>query len=199
MLNRRTILFGLVIVSLAVSLLCWQGDEPGSSSWLQAQDGEKTPKLPPLVIDRSAPLLLDEPAKKDGEDKQFLNINQSCFVCHDNYRTEPMAVWHAKESVGCIDCHGPSLAHRNDEDNITPPDKMYPLAEIDKSCADCHDTHDAPAKEVIARWQERCPGKTDLSEIACTDCHGYHRLEKRVVRWNKMTGELLLNTPAKTQ
>jgi formate-dependent nitrite reductase cytochrome c552 subunit len=108
-----------------------------------------------------------------------------------------MAVWHAKEEVGCMDCHGPSLAHRNDEDNITPPDKMFPPGAIDESCGECHDSHDVPAVKVIARWQARCPKKTDAATVVCTDCHGHHRLEKRVVRWNKETGELLLNTSEK--
>ena len=107
-----------------------------------------------------------------------------------------MAVSHAKEDVSCIDCHGASLAHRNDEDNITPPDKMYAFAKIEAGCqADCHDTHDAPAREVLKRWQERCPEKTDFTQVVCTDCHGYHRLPRRTVRWNKETGELLMRAP----
>jgi len=165
---------------------------------LRADETEapKPSKLPPLVIDRSAPLLLDENSAKPGEDQSFLNINQSCFVCHENYRTEPMVVMHAKESTGCIDCHGPSLAHRNDEDNITPPDIMFPADEIEDGCAECHDTHDAPARDVLTRWQERCPEKKDFATILCTDCHGHHRLEKRVVRWDKKTGELIMKDPA---
>ena len=158
-----------------------------------AKPPAKAPPLPALKVDKSAPLLLDEPAAKEAKSEAFLRINDACFVCHGNYREEPMAVSHAKEDVSCIDCHGASLAHRNDEDNITPPDKMYPLAKIDAGClAECHDTHDAPAREVLKRWQERCPQKTDFTQIVCTDCHGDHRLPRRTVRWNKATGELLM-------
>jgi formate-dependent nitrite reductase cytochrome c552 subunit len=142
-----------------------------------------------LVIDRS--LLLDD-AAEEKPDRSFLKVNQACYVCHGNYEEEPLAVIHAKEGVGCADCHGKSFAHRNDEDNITPPDVMYPLEAIDEACQECHDTHDASARDVIARWQQRCPEKMDASTLVCTDCHGQHRLKMRVVRWNKKTGELII-------
>ena len=161
-----------------------------------AKPPAKAPPLPALKVDKSAPLLLDEPAAKEAKSEAFLRINDACFVCHGNYREEPMAVSHAKEDVSCIDCHGASLAHRNDEDNITPPDKMYPFTKIEAGCqADCHDTHDAPAREVLKRWQERCPQKTDYAQIVCTDCHGFHRLARRSVRWDKDTGALLMRAP----
>ncbi len=57
--------------------------------------------------------------------------------------------------MGCIDCHGQSFPHRNDEDNITPPDKMYPLDEIEKMCADCHDGHDAAARKQKGSANQR--------------------------------------------
>jgi hypothetical protein len=69
---------------------------------------------------------------------------------------------------------------------------MYTAADIAPACAKCHETHDAPAVEVIARWQERCPAKTDPKELVCMDCHGQHRLKFRTVWWNKKTGELII-------
>jgi hypothetical protein len=54
------------------------------------------------------------------------------------------------------------------------------------------------AREVLARWRERCPEKTEIKSIVCTDCHGYHRLARRTVRWNKKTGELLLRQESST-
>jgi predicted CXXCH cytochrome family protein len=150
------------------------------------------------VVDKSAPLLLDEP--KDAasmKGKEFLTINNACFVCHNNYSEEELVIEHAKEKTGCVDCHGQSFAHRDDEDNVTPPDKMYPLKKIDAACQECHDTHDAPARKVLARWQERCPQKTEFATIVCTDCHGHHRLAKRTVRWDKETGALISATKEK--
>ena len=47
----------------------------------------------------------------------------------------------------CVKCHGQSIEHRNDEDNITPPDTIFPGRRINASCEKCHEGHDvAPAK-----------------------------------------------------
>ncbi len=144
---------------------------------------------PPLSIEH----LLDEKLPEAPKDKdKILADNSSCYVCHGNYEVEPMALIHAKEDVGCADCHGQSHEHRNDEDNITPPDKMFAGSGIERNCKECHETHDAPAEKVIARWQERCPAKSDPDELLCTDCHGTHRLTFRTVWWNKKTGELVV-------
>jgi formate-dependent nitrite reductase cytochrome c552 subunit len=120
-------------------------------------------------------------------------------VCHTNYETEELAVVHAQHDVGCVDCHGKSYDHRNDEDNITPPDIMFASDQIDTGCAECHETHDAPARKVVARWQERCPAKTDPKQLVCTDCHGHHRLAFRTVVWDKKTRKLILNKAAQSE
>jgi hypothetical protein len=154
---------------------------------------EKPKPLPALKVDKNAPLLLDTPAetKPPGTGKGPKADNHACFVCHTNYQDEWMAVEHANANVGCVKCHGESIAHRNDENNITPPDIMYPAEGIDTACVKCHETHNAPAKKVLARWKERCAAKTDFNLLICTDCHGDHRLKLRSVRWDKKTGKLL--------
>jgi cytochrome c3-like protein len=144
---------------------------------------------PPLSIEHLLGEKLPEASKDEDE---ILADNGSCYVCHGNYEEEPFALLHAKEDVGCADCHGESHDHRNDEDNITPPEKMYAAADIGPACAKCHETHDAPAVKVIARWRERCPAKTDAEKLVCTDCHGRHRLKFRTVWWDKKTGELVV-------
>ena len=163
---------------------------------LSVLSGLQAAELPPLKVDRSAPLLLlDEPAEKPELKSPHggpVADNSACYVCHGNYDGEELVVAHGKEGTGCIDCHGESIEHRNDEDNITPPDQMYALEDVDSMCADCHDMHDAPARKVIERWQERCPAKTDPKEIVCTDCHFQHRLPFRTVWWDKETGELVV-------
>lgn len=168
-----------------------------SSPQRSARAQEKPAPLKPLKIDRSAPLLLPSAAPAPQPDPWDgpvgpLADNSSCFVCHGNYSEEELATTHAKSNVGCIKCHGESLAHRNDENNTTPPDTMYPASAIDSACLDCHDDHDASARDVLARWRERCPEKTDPATVVCTDCHGHHRLTRRTVRWNKETKELIL-------
>lgn len=194
-MNTRLSVFGLITLTTIALVAFLPGPALRQAALVPnsyaAEPQDSGDELPPLVIDKSSPLLLEEPSGK--EDKKFLRINQSCFVCHDNYQDEPLMLVHAKEEIGCVDCHGESVAHRNDEDNITPPDLMYPLDEIDDACQVCHDSHDAPAEKIIARWQARCPEERDVEKIACTDCHGRHRLKARSVRWDKSTGKLIVN------
>jgi hypothetical protein len=159
------------------------------------QEDTSASSLPPLVVDTGAPLLLDDPPEAAGYSTTPAALvvadNSSCFVCHANYMEEELATQHAVQNLGCENCHGKSIAHKNDENNTTPPDVMFPADKIDAACMQCHLTHDAPAAKVIARWRERCPDKTDPATIVCTDCHGNHRLKIRTVRWDKRTGKLL--------
>lgn len=153
--------------------------------------------LTPLMVDKDAPLLLDEPSESEKASGSAATSaaanNTPCFVCHANYNAEPLAVRHAAANVGCVDCHGKSTAHCNDENNTTPPDIMYPAKQIDRSCQKCHATHDVSAVKVVAAWQQRHPNKTEPKTIVCTDCHGDHRLRLRSIRWDKKTGKLIRN------
>jgi formate-dependent nitrite reductase cytochrome c552 subunit len=89
---------------------------------------------------------------------------------------EEMAKVHLKEEITCVKCHGLSAAHANDENiGATKPDITYRREQIDASCRKCHETHDAPATQVIARWQEIGSPRTFS---ACTDCHGTHKIEQ---------------------
>lgn len=97
---------------------------------------------------------------------------------------EKLAVTHAKADVSCEDCHGPSDAHCSDEDNITPPDKMFAKDKINPSCLHCHNDTIKKTDIHIAVLA----GKLDKS---CTDCHGKHRMSHRTRKWNKDTGELI--------
>lgn len=117
--------------------------------------------------------------------------NDVCLVCHLDYEEEPMVVTHARGGIGCADCHGSSWDHADDEGHEIAPEIMYPLSAIDPACRKCHATHEATAREILARWQECCTGKRDPAKAVCTDCHGRHRLERRTVRWNRTTGELV--------
>lgn len=191
-------LAGLIVGALAIGSLSglWPAGSPAGAISLAAETaaggGPSGSSLPPLEVDPGAPQLLEEPRPvAQSPPRGPVADNQACFVCHANYQDEPLAQWHAKANVGCVDCHGPSHAHRNDENNITPPDVMYARDRIDRCCAECHDYHDVPARQVIARWQKRCPQRTDPKDIVCTDCHGEHRLPRRTVRWEKTTGKLL--------
>jgi hypothetical protein len=200
-MNRRIffVLVSLAGLAAAALLSCARTTDSGIGvDKISSPEGGESAAAdapPPLVIDEDAPLLLDEPAESEkhspASTTRALKDNIACFVCHANYREEALASQHAVKNVGCVDCHGPSYAHRNDENNITPPDRMYPADKIDQACRKCHTTHDVPAAKVIACWQQRYADKTTAETIVCTDCHGDHRLKLRTVRWDKKTGKLL--------
>jgi hypothetical protein len=177
----KTLLVAL-LPPVAVLLLVLAPRTPSSG-----QDAAR-PKPPPLSLEGLLDEKLPEPPRRPLRMKVD---NSSCYVCHDNYREELLVVSHGKEEIGCVYCHGESVDHRNDEDNATPPDVMFPQTAIEMQCRDCHDEHDVEAWKLVDRWQLRCPQKTSVEEIVCTDCHFQHRLERRVVEWNKITGELL--------
>lgn len=167
-----------------------------SANRLGGQETEKAVPLPPLTVSKDAPLLLEEtPAAKDtgsgGGTKIPPGRRLMCYDCHVNYFEEQLAAVHAEKAVTCVDCHGASEAHKNDESNTTPPQIMYPRETIDAKCRECHKTHDAAAAAVIARWQDRGLQKLGPAELACTDCHGSHRLKIRTIRWDKKTRKLL--------
>lgn len=192
--GRVTCFASLAIAATVFAAIVVNGS--GFSRSAVAEEAAKPAGPPPLVVDTAAPLLLDTPAPATVDPFAVptgpLADNSACYVCHTNYEEEEMVVQHAKANVGCIKCHGPSHAHRNDENNITPPDVMFPSDKIAKNCAECHDTHDAPPADVIVRWQQRCAAKANPEELLCTDCHGLHRLTIRNVRWDKSTRELII-------
>lgn len=185
----------LALVAAAVATARTFPGPLGASSVRAAeqQEQKKADKLPPLTVDSSAPLLLDEGTKPAGDKAVAPSVaeNAACYVCHSNYQEEELVTLHAAGDTGCIDCHGKSYKHRNDENNTTPPDVMFPREKIEDACGKCHETHNAPAARVIARLRERMPRLTEVEQATCTDCHGHHRLARRTVRWNRTTGELL--------
>lgn len=179
-MSKRALVWGSVVclAIMVVVLSAWR---------LQRQQAQAAP---PLSLEG----YLDEELPEAKPQVEMKVDNGPCYVCHANYRQEPLVLAHGPAGVGCIDCHGSSDDHRNDENNIIPPDRMYPLAAIDQTCGKCHRNHDVSAREVILCWQTRCPEKTDPEQIVCTDCHFEHRLSNRVVRWDKESGEVLAPT-----
>ncbi len=165
--------------------------EPEESGQVVDDDNTSNSSPPPLVVDTSEPLLLDEPTQEQKAAAKASCVNAPCFVCHVNYKDESIAVTHVKQGISCMDCHGDSFAHRNDENNTTPPDKMFPRDEIEPYCRKCHPSHDASAREMAARLHKKSPDVKDVDSAVCTDCHGKHRMNVRTVQWDKTSGELL--------
>jgi hypothetical protein len=145
------------------------------------------------------PLLLLDDEPEDHPISASEADNSRCHVCHLNFATEEVAVTHAREGIGCSKCHGECDAHIDDESWSsggpgTPPEIMYPPQRIDAACTQCHDTHDAPATQVIQRLLDRCSDKLKSTRVVCTDCHGQHRVNPglRKAWWDKKTGKPLL-------
>ena len=130
---------------------------------------------PPLLLEEQ-PLLLEDPPLLLEEEEETGPVadNSRCHVCHINYSEEALAVTHARANISCEQCHGSSDAHCSDEDNITPPDIMYPAEKINAFCKSCHPD-----------------AKLGRGKKFCTDCHGEHRLSHRTRKWDKATGELI--------
>ncbi len=149
-------------------------------------------ELPPLEVGDDAPRL-EEREEGEGQEEETGQTadNYHCFVCHGNYRGETLTQVHAAANIGCMQCHGSSDAHRGDEANITPPERMFPVSEINSYCRTCHKKHDVEPEKVMNRWLDRAPHRTGARRTVCTDCHGEHRLQSRDTRWNKRTGDLL--------
>jgi len=117
------------------------------------------------------------PADEPAPEMDPLSLNGACYVCHIPFVKEDLAKVHLAEGISCAKCHGLSDKHANDENvGATKPDILYSRDKVDKSCEECHDTHDAPAKQVLARFAER---KLNLkTQTICTDCHGTHKIDR---------------------
>ena len=89
--------------------------------------------------------------------------------------------------MGCEKCHGASVKHSGDEDNLTPPDKMFAKADIDPFCITCHEK-----TKLLKRDDHQTYFKDRAAGESCTDCHGdKHRLRHRTRVWDKKTGKLI--------
>ncbi len=132
--------------------------------------------------------------KQSSPKKEIFVANQFCAVCHYGFGDEELAHTHERAGIGCERCHGESERHRSDEDNITPPEIMYPKERINPTCMMCHPR--AEIKHVSHHQAVLAGAKTIFDKSSkqnyCTDCHGTdHRIGVRTIRWNKATGELL--------
>ncbi len=136
----------------------------------------------------------DESSLKQTEEETFV-ANVFCSACHYAFGDEELALSHERVGIGCERCHGESERHRSDEDNVTPPEIMYPKAKINPTCMMCHPRgeikHERHHKSFLAGAETIFDEHTGQKKY-CTDCHGrHHRINVRTIRWNKATGELL--------
>ncbi|MEA1950767.1 MAG: multiheme c-type cytochrome [Planctomycetota bacterium] len=116
-------------------------------------------------------------AKEETPQIDPMSVNATCYVCHMTFVHEEISNQHFEAKVTCVKCHGLSAKHANDENiGATKPDIIYARKDVDKMCEKCHEDHDVPPREVVARFIKRkLPAK---KQPICTDCHGTHRIER---------------------
>ena len=139
------------------------------------------------------------PAEHAVAEKTF-TANEFCAACHYAFGEEKLALTHQEAGIGCERCHGESERHRSDEDNVTPPEIMYPTDKIIPTCMMCHPRHEieqvGPHRQLLAGAKTIFDSDSEDagSQMYCTTCHAKeHRINFRTIRWNKATGELLEN------
>ena len=127
----------------------------------------------------------DAPKKPIDYKKAPLIDNSRCYVCHINFEEEMLVRSHAwSGGAGCEKCHGASDDHCGDENHETPPDIMYAKEKIAAACWECHPEVKPPKgfKPTVAE---------DAKKV-CTECHGQHRIEKRIRKWDRVTRKLVV-------
>ncbi|HEX42325.1 MAG TPA: hypothetical protein ENN81_09745 [Phycisphaerales bacterium] len=139
-----------------------------------------------------------EPAVADPPQPRF-TANPFCAACHAGFLDEPFAARHEKAGIGCERCHGESERHRSDENNLTPPELMFPPERINPTCMMCHPRQDI---QRVSSHKSLLEGAATIFDTAaqsdptqkqyCTDCHAkQHKMNLRTIHWNKATGELI--------
>ena len=106
--------------------------------------------------------------------------NVACLDCHMDFADELISAKHLDKGFACTACHGESIAHGEDEGNVTKPDVLFGRTQITPFCRQCHPTHKSGAEydAFVKKWrgQRRPTGVMLLDDATCTDCHGRHAL-----------------------
>lgn len=95
----------------------------------------------------------------------------TCFECHIDFKAEGLTVVHQRRGVTCVRCHGPSVAHMEDEDRRTPADAKFRGKAMEAFCLTCHDPGRHARLGAHAAEARRAEGRR-----TCTQCHGEHKL-----------------------
>jgi hypothetical protein len=105
----------------------------------------------------------------EAETLQRRDGASSCAVCHVDATDQWTGTVHDRSAVGCVECHGPSHGHVEDENNEVLPDEVFVRADVDRLCAECHRCGRTP---VTSNQAASLP---HVTPPVCTDCHTAHR------------------------
>ena len=123
-----------------------------------------------------------------------------CYVCHANFEEEKLAMVHQEVGVGCETCHGMSMKHSQDENNVTPPDIMWSPFRINGRCMTCHlreNLLEGSKAETHQPFFDRLdhPETAEEGSKYCSSCHARkHHPPHRTRIWDRETGKLLKQT-----
>ncbi len=116
---------------------------------------------------------------EQAESGPAMSGNAGCLVCHMTFLREPLSVRHLEEGITCARCHGPSIAHANDEDiGATPPDVIFKKDKVNPFCRTCHKVPERHPEKVV---EGKVVRKRAEPGSLCTDCHGKHRIAQQKV------------------
>ncbi|NQU25928.1 MAG: hypothetical protein HQ567_31955 [Candidatus Nealsonbacteria bacterium] len=151
-----------------------------------------------MIVACAGGVLLARCPAGEAVKKVVVKSNDACYVCHMPFIKEGLAADHAKVHVWCGTCHGPSIAHVEDENiGATPPDTVFKRGQIDRMCGQCHnpDEHTPLSAKTRAsrlaesrKAQRKIKGRKVAVTGVCTDCHGRHWIPPREPDIDTKTG-----------
>ena len=175
--NRWGVSFLVVVVlctGYVVSKAAPKTEDDGKDNAAAAEKSEK----------KSGKVTADALKKAKLYGSGYEKDNVACLTCHLDFAKEELVVTHFKEAkMTCMNCHGDSDAHRDDESNMTMPDVLWGRAETEPFCGQCHEKEKHPVEEVVEfrrKWQgkQRPNQRWVKEESICTDCHGNHAIPR---------------------
>ena len=158
-LRGRGIVFGLIIAAaLRVVGCAASGPADPKCAENQPKDAGSVQPLPPKPDERAD--------------------NSACLDCHMDFAEELIVTKHLENGFACTACHGESVAHGEDEANVTKPDVLLGRTQIGPFCKMCHPEHKSTPdyEDFVREWRgrRRPSGVMLLDDATCTDCHGRH-------------------------
>ncbi|MHC4445325.1 MAG: hypothetical protein ACYTA5_22235 [Planctomycetota bacterium] len=140
----------ILILTLTLTCASCRNDPPPPP--INPPAPKPTATTPTEVVDSTA----------TAPEPQDENPFAGCDMCHIDVADELAGTQHQTHGIGCIKCHGPSIAHTQDENNEVEPDQIFTPENIDPFCTVCHPCTRPPAQKPTAQPQ------------ICTNCHNPH-------------------------